>query len=50
MQISVNAGMKSTKRGILQHKTPMITQWWSNNFWNPIANVSVKMHHEKTSI
>ena len=43
MKISVHADMKSTKRGIFQQKTPKITQSWSNQFWIPIANVSVTL-------
>ena len=37
MKISVHAGMKSTKRGMIQHKIPKRTQLWSNQIWNPIS-------------
>ena len=49
MQILVYADMKSTKRGIFQQKTPKKNQSWSNQFWIPIANVSVTLQCEKTS-
>ena len=49
MQISVHADMKSTKRGIIQQKTPKKTQSLSNQFWIPHANVSVTLQCEKTS-
>ena len=42
--------MKSTKEAIFQQKTPKSIHSWSNHFWNPIANVSVKVQYEKTSI
>ena len=50
LQISVHADIKTTKRGISQQKTPTLTQSWSNQFWNPIANISVTLQYEKTSI
>ena len=50
MQISVYTDKKSTKEGISQQKTPKSTHSWLNNFWNPIANVSVKVQYEKTSV
>ena len=31
-------------------KTQKSIHSWSNHFWNPIANVSVKVQYEKTSI
>ena len=30
-------------------KTPKAVRSWSNQFWNPIANVSVTLQYEKTS-
>ena len=30
-------------------KNPESIHLWSNQFWNPIANVSVKVQNEKTS-
>ena len=50
VQISVHTDMKSTKEGISQQKTPKSTHSWSNHFWNPIANVYVKVQYEKTSV
>ena len=50
VQISVHTDRKSTKEGISQQKTPKSTHSWSNHFWNPIANVSVKVQYEKTSV
>ena len=50
LQISVHTDMKSTKEAIFQRKTPKSIHSWSNQFWNPIANVSVKVQYEKTSI
>ena len=50
MQILVHTDMKSTKEAIFQQKTPKLIHSWSNHLWNPIANVSVKMQYEKTSI
>ena len=50
LQISVHTDMKSTKESIFKQKTPKSIHSWSNHFWNPIANVSVKVQFEKTSI
>ena len=50
MQNSVHTDMKSTKEAIFQQKTPKSIQSWSNNFWNPIANVYVKVQYEKASL
>ena len=50
MQISVHTDMKSTKKGSSQLQTQKSIQSWPNHFWNPIANVSVKVQYEKTSI
>ena len=41
--------MKSTEEAISQQKTPKSIISWSNNIWNPLANVSVKEQYEKTS-
>ena len=30
-------------------KLQKITQSWSNQFWNPITNASVRLQYEKTS-
>ena len=35
------------KKAIFQWKTPKSVHSWSNNFWNPIANVSVKVQYGK---
>ena len=48
MQSLVHADMKSTKRSIFKQKTPKLTQSWSNQFWIPIANVSVTLQYDKT--
>ena len=50
LQISLRTDMNSTKEAIFQQKTPKSIHSWSNHFWNPIANVSVKKQYEKTSI
>ena len=50
LQISFHTEMKSTREAISQQKTPKSIHSWSNHFWNPIANVSVKVQYEKTSI
>ena len=50
MQISVRKDMKSTKDAIFEQKTTKSIHSWSNHFWNPYANVSVKVQYEKTSI
>ena len=50
MQISVHADMKSTKETIFEQKTPNSIHLWPNHFWNPIADASIKVQHEKTSI
>ena len=42
LQTSVHTDMKSTRKAISQQKTPKSIHSWSNHFWNPIANVSVK--------
>ena len=41
--------MKSTEEAISLQKTPKSIISWSNNIWNPLANVSVKEQYEKTS-
>ena len=48
-QISVHTDMRSTKKKF-SNKNPKINHSWSKYFWNPIANVSVKLQYEKTSI
>ena len=50
LEISVHTEMKSTKEAISQQKTPKSIHSWPNHFWNQIANVSVKVQYEKTSI
>ena len=50
LQISVHKDEKSTKKAIFHWKTSKSIHLWSNQFWNPIANVSVKVQKEKTSI
>ena len=50
MQILVQADIKSPKPGVFQQKSPRITQAWSNQFWIPIAHVSVTLQYEETSI
>ena len=50
LQILVHTDMKSTKKVIFQQKTPKSIHSWSNRFWNPIANVSVKVQLEKNPI
>ena len=50
LQIPVHTEMKSTKEAIFGQKTPKSIPSWPNHFWNPIANVSIKMQYEKTSI
>ena len=49
LQGSVHADMKSIKRVLFQQKTLKSTHSWSNQFWNPIAMVSVTLQFEKTS-
>ena len=41
--------MTTTNRGLLLQKHSNSIQSWSNQFWNPIANFSVKMEYERTS-
>ena len=48
LQISVHTDMKSTEEAIFQQKTPKSIHLWSNQFWNPIKNVSVKQQYEYT--
>ena len=43
LQISVHTDMKSTKEASSQQRTPKSIHSWSNLFWNPNANVSVKV-------
>ena len=50
LQISVHTDMKSTKEANPQQKTPISIHSWPNHFWNPIANVSVKVQYGKTSM
>ena len=50
LRISVHTDMKTTKEAIFQQKTPKSIHSWSNHFWNPITNDSVKVQYEKTSI
>ena len=50
LPISVHTDSKSNKEAIFQQKIPKSTHSWSNHFWNPIANVSVKVQYEKASI
>ena len=50
VQISVHTDMKSTKEGISQQNTAKSTHSWSNQFWNPLANFSVKVQYEKSSV
>ena len=45
----VHADKTTTKRGLLQQKHPNWIHSWSNQFWNPIANFSVKVEYERTS-
>ena len=37
------------EQGLLQQKHSTSIHSWSNQFWNPIANFSVKMEHNRTS-
>ena len=37
------------ERGLLQQKHSSSIHSWSNQFWNPNANFSVKMEYERTS-
>ena len=39
--------MISTKGGKFQQKSPLIIHSWSNQFWNPISNISVTLQNEK---
>ena len=50
VQISVYTDKKSTKESISQQKTPKSNHSWSDHFRNPIANVSVEVQYEKTSV
>ena len=50
LQISVHTDMKSTTEAISERKTQKPIHWRPNHFWNPIANVSIKVQYEKTSI
>ena len=50
MQISVHAYMKSTNQGICQQETLKRTPSWSNQFGIPIAELSVTLQYDKTSI
>ena len=50
MQILVHTDMKSTKESIFQQKTQKSIHSWSNHFWNPIANVSVKAIRENFNL
>ena len=50
LPISVREGMKSTKDAIFEQKNTRSMHSWSNHFWNPNANVSVKVQYEETSI
>ena len=50
LQISVQTDTKSTKEAIFQQRIPKSTHSWSKHFWNPIANVSIKVQYEKTLI
>ena len=49
LQILVPADMTTTNRGGLQQKHSNSIHSWSNQFWNPNANFSVKMDYERTS-
>ena len=49
LQTLVYADMTTTNRGLLQQKHSNSIQSWSNQFWNPIANFSVKMEYVRTS-
>ena len=42
-------GYKVNKKATFQQKTPKSMHLWSNDFWYPIASVSVKVIYEKTS-
>ena len=44
---SVHTDMKSTKESNSQQKTPKSIHSWSNLFWNPIGNISVKGNTRK---
>ena len=37
------------QQGLLQQKHSNSIHSWSSQFWNPIANFSVKMEYERTS-
>ena len=49
LQISIPAELKTKKRSIFQRNTANSYRSWSNQFWNPLANVPVKVQYEKTS-
>ena len=42
--------MDETGLNLTKNSTPNISQLCSIYFWNPIANVTVKVHYEKTLI
>ena len=48
LQILVHVDMKTTKRSIFWQKTPKSIHPCSNQFWNPVANVSLKVQPEQT--
>ena len=50
LQILFYADMTTMKRDIFQQKNPKIIHSWLNQFWSPIANLSVKVQYDKTSI
>ena len=50
LQISVHKDKKATKKAIFYWKTSKSIHLSSNQFWNPIVNVSVKVQNEKTSM
>ena len=47
MLILVQKDTTTTKRGLFQQKNSRSNQSCSKQFWNPIANVSVKVEYEK---
>ena len=49
LQILVHVDMKSTKKDQFQQKALKSNRFWSSQFWNPIANPSVKVEHQITS-
>ena len=50
MQISVHTDMKSTKEANFDQKTPKSIPFVAKSLLEPIADVSIKMQYEKTSI